>query len=344
MRVGLVGVGRIGASHAEVVRDHPLVDELIIADADDARVRKVAAELGVEPVDVEGAFSEVDAVVVAAATAAHPQLVVKGARAGVPVFCEKPVAPDLATSIEVRDEVERLGARVQIGFQRRFDAGYAAAREALHRGDLGELRRAHVMTCDQEPPSADFIARAGGLWRDCHVHDFDILRWVTGREIVEVYALGANRGAEFFSAAGDVDEAVAVVTLDDGTLVTLQGSRYNRAGHDIRMEVAGTRATWAVGLSERTPLRSAEPDVSFPNGEPWPDFWHRFRPAYVAEIEAFVEYAAGRRDNPCSVAEALEAFYVAEAATISQQQHRPVRVEEVRAAGTRLLLEEAPAR
>ena len=331
MRVGLVGVGRIGASHAEVIRDHQLVSELVLADADGSRAARVADELGVKSIDsVQALFDSVDAVVVAAATEAHPDLILRGARAGLPVFCEKPVASDIAGGAAVLREVESLGARVQIGFQRRFDRGYAAARQALGRGDLGELRRMHVMTCDQEPPHADYIPRSGGIWRDCHVHDFDMIRWVTGREVVEVFSLGANRGAEFFGAAGDVDEAAAVLTLDDGTLVTLQGSRYNGAGHDVRMELAGTRATWAVGLDDRTPLRSAEPDVDFPDGEPWPNFWQRFLPAYVAEIEAFVEYAAGRRENPCTVAEALEAFYVAEAATLSREQHRPVAVEEVR--------------
>ena len=331
MRVGLVGVGRIGASHARVVRDHPLVSDLLLVDADADRVREVADDLGVKTADdVDALVASVDALVVTAATDAHPALIVAGARAGLPVFCEKPVASDLGGGATVLREVERLGAAVQIGFQRRFDRGYGAARSALARGDLGGLRRMHVMTCDQEPPHADYIPRSGGIWRDCNVHDFDIIRWVTGREVLEVFAVGANRGADLFGVAGDIDESAAVLTLDDGTLVTLHGSRYNGAGHDVRMELAGTRATWAVGLDDRTPLRSAEPGVSFPAGVPWSNFWERFLPAYTAEIEAFLEYAAGGRDNPCSVAEALEAFYIAEAATLSREQHRPVLVQEVR--------------
>ena len=331
MRMGLVGAGRIGTSHARVVRDHDLVDELLVADADASRAEQVAADLGVQAAaSVDELLDSVDAVVVTAATAAHPELILRGARLGLPVFCEKPVAPDVDGTLRVLDEVERSGAVVQVGFQRRFDHGYAAARAALHGGALGELRRVHVVTADQAPPPAEFITTAGGMWRDCHVHDFDALRWVTGREVTEVYALGANRGADYFGACDDVDESVAVLTLDDGTLVTLQGSRYNGAGHDIRMELAGTAATMVVGLGERTPVRSAEEGVTFPDGEPWPNFWHRFLPAYVAEIEAFVELAAGKRDNPCTVAEALEAFLVAEAATRSRAEHRAVRIEEVR--------------
>lgn len=331
MRVGLVGTGRIGAEHARVVAAHPLVDEVVLADADHARAAAVAAPLGAKVAEsVDALLGDVDAVVITAATAAHPDLIVRAAHAGLPAFCEKPVATDLAGSVRVLDEVARTGAVVQIGFQRRFDAGYVAARAAVQGGEIGELRRAHVLTADPAPPSAEYVPTSGGLWRDCTVHDIDALRFVTGREVVEVYALGSNRGADYFALSDDVDEAVALLTMDDGTLVTVQGSRYNGGGYDVRMELAGTAGTVVVGLDDRAPLRSAEPGVTFPDGRSWPGFWPRFLPAYRAEIEAFVELAAGRRDNPCSVAEALEAFYVAEAATRSRAEHRAVRVDEVR--------------
>jgi predicted dehydrogenase len=354
MRVGFVGLGRIGAAHAAVVRDHPDVDRLVVADADPDRARAVAEQLrartdgamtsstdgGADPAEpaditaateVPAALTDVDALVIAAATAAHADLIVAGVEAGLPTFCEKPVAPDVAGHLRVLEAVRRTGVQVHIGFQRRFDAGYLAARGAVMSGALGEVRRLHLITGDEKPPHPDYIPRSGGLWRDCHVHDFDILRFVTGREVDEVYAVGANRGAAFFAEAGDIDEAAAVLTLDDSTLATLQGSRYNGGGHDVRMEVAGTRATWVVGLGDHAPVVPADPGVPTPAGEPWPDFWHRFLPAYVAELNAFVAVALGRTASPCTVEEALEAFYVAEAATLSRAEHRPVRVEEVRA-------------
>ena len=216
------------------------------------------------------------------------------------MFCEKPIAADVVTSVRVVEEVRATGVPTQIGFQRRFDAGYGAAREALRSGALGELRRVHALTGDREPPAASYIPTSGGIFRDCHVHDFDILRWVTGREVTEVYAVGANRGAAFFAEAGDVDESAAVLTLDDGTLVTLQGSRYNGGGHDVRMELAGTSATWVVGLDAHAALVSAEAGVDFPDGTPWDSFWPRWTPAYVAEMNAFVELALGRRESPCT--------------------------------------------
>jgi myo-inositol 2-dehydrogenase/D-chiro-inositol 1-dehydrogenase len=330
MRVALVGTGRIGSAHAEVVLAHPEVEQLVVADADGPRAAALADKLGIGHAPVEQALDGADAVVIAAATTAHPELILAASRRGLPVFCEKPVAADVATSVQVVEEVRASGVPTQIGFQRRFDAGYRAARDALRRGELGELRRVHALTADRVPPHASYIPTSGGIYRDCHVHDFDILRWVTGREVVEIYAVGSNRGADYFAAAGDVDESAALLTLDDGTLATLQGSRYNGGGHDVRMEIAGTEATWVVGLDEHAALVSAEPGVAFPDGDPWQDFWGRWTPAYVAEMNAFVDLALGRRESPCTVADALEAFYVAEAATRSRDEHRPVTVAEVR--------------
>lgn len=331
MRIGVVGVGRIGAAHAEVVRNHPDVSEVIIADADPQRAAKVAADLGVRAASTtDEAFHRADALVIAAATAAHAGLIHAACQVGLPFFCEKPVAEEVPGTLRALDEVERCGVAHQIGFMRRFDAGYARARQALRTGQLGELRRVHMITADAEPPAPDYIATSGGIFRDCHVHDFDILRWVTGREVHDVYAVGANRGAASFGEVGDVDESAAVLTLTDGTLVTMQGSRYNGAGYDVRMEVAGTAASFAVGLAEYTPLTSAEHGVSFPAGPAWRSFWPRFLPAYHAEINAFIGVAAGRDPSPCTIADALESFYVAEAATRSRLEGRPVRVEEVR--------------
>ncbi|MFC7326500.1 Gfo/Idh/MocA family oxidoreductase [Marinactinospora rubrisoli] len=332
MRIGLVGTGRIGAAHAAALAAHPEATEVILADADAERARQVAARLGVRAAgDVTELFvpGTVDALVIAAATSAHPELIIAGARAGLPVFCEKPVAPDVPGTLAVLAEVERTGADVHIGFQRRFDAGYQRARQAVHDGEIGEVHRVHAITADPEPPHASYIPASGGIFRDCHVHDFDIVRWVTGREIVEVFAIGSNRGAAFFAEAGDVDNSAALLRLDDDTLVTLQGSRYNGAGYDVRMEIAGTRGTVVVGLDDRTAAGSAEPGVAFPEGLPHPDFWSRFSPAYQAELSAFFRMGAGAAPSPCTVADALAAVLAAEAADRSMRERRPVRVAEV---------------
>lgn len=332
MRIALLGAGRIGAAHAVNLRAHPEVSDLMIADTLSDRARQTATSAGARPAgSVEEAFAEKpDAVVIATPTATHADLIGRAVAAGIPAFCEKPVAGDLKQTIDVARLVVASGVPVQIGFQRRFDAGYRAARAAIVAGELGTLHRMHLITADPAPPHADYIALSGGIYRDCHIHDFDIARWLTGSEVVEVFAIGANRGAAFFAEAGDVDNSATLLMFADGTLATVQGSRYNGAGYDVRAELAGTAGTLVVGLDARSPLRSAEPGVA-PSGQPaWPDFWQRFKPAYAAEIATFLSVVAGRAENPCPVAEALEALYVAEAAELSRQEHRPVRIDEVR--------------
>ncbi|MFC7388341.1 Gfo/Idh/MocA family protein [Sphaerisporangium rhizosphaerae] len=325
MRVGLLGLGRIGAFHATTLAAHPEVDELIVSDADEVRAKEVAGRVGA----LVGDAFQTDAVVVATPTSTHAELILRACEAGVPVFCEKPVAPTIEETTRVLRAADRSGVLVHIGFQRRFDAGYAEARRALAGGELGDLHRVHMLTADPRPPAAEYIPLSGGIYRDCHIHDFDILRWVTGREVESVYATGANRGAAFFAEAGDVDTSAALLTMDDGTLVTLQGSRYNGAGYDVRMELAGTRRTLSVGLDERLPLASAEPGVAFPGGEPWPDFGARFEPAYVAEIGAFLASVRDGGPSLCGVRDALAALRVAEAAELSRREGRPVRVAEI---------------
>src|SRR5262249_14470756 len=165
---------------------------------------------------------------------------------------------------------------------------------------------------------------SGGLFRDMLGHACDAIRWVTGREVVEVYAAGGNRGAAFWAGGGDVDAGAALLTLDDGRLATVSGSGYNPAGYDVRLELFGSADSIAVGLDDRLPLRSAEPGVSFPAGPAYPNFLERFRPAYVRELAAFLDVAAARVDSPCPVADALAAFRVAEACELSRRERRPV--------------------
>jgi myo-inositol 2-dehydrogenase / D-chiro-inositol 1-dehydrogenase len=236
----------------------------------------------------------------------------------------------LAEGLQVQSRVEAAGVPVQIGYQRRFDPAFTAARAAVASGELGWLHTIRATTLDPAPPPAAYVAVSGGIFRDCSVHDFDAIRWVTGREVVEAYATGANRGDPLFTQAGDVDTSAATLTLDDGTLVLVSNTRYNPRGHDVRMELHGSRDSIAVGLDDRLPLRSVEPGATFPSGEPWQFFMDRFLPAYRAELAAFCEVVAGRRPSPCTVADALEAGWIAEACTTSLQQHRPVRMEEVR--------------
>lgn len=340
MKLGLVGAGRIGAMHAKTLAALPGVDAVLVADVDPARADAVADAAGevVHGVRSVDELFEVgpDGLVIAAATDVHAELVLRAVAARMPVFCEKPVAVDVAGTLEVVEEVEVAGAFVQIGFQRRFDPGHVAARAAVRSGRLGFVHTIRSTTLDPAPPTPEYVASSGGLFRDCGVHDFDAIRWVMGREVVEVYANGTNRGAEFFRASGDVDTGAAMFTLDDDTLALFSCTRYNAAGYDVRMELLGERDSLVVGLDDTAPLRSLEPEVGWPAGPAAPHFAERFRSAYLAEVAAFSQVVAhgpgtAVPEGACTPREALEAFYVAEACELSRVERRPVRVDEVRA-------------
>jgi myo-inositol 2-dehydrogenase/D-chiro-inositol 1-dehydrogenase len=331
MRIGLAGVGRIGAFHAATLAGLDAVDQVVVADANPALAASVAGDLGLEVADdVEALLaSGIDGFVITTATPGHAPLLRQGIAAGIPTFCEKPVAATLAETLDLTRLAESTDVPVHIGFQRRFDVGYRRAREAVSSGELGPVHAIRATTHDQAPPHAAYIPTSGGLFRDCSVHDFDIVRFVTGHEVVSVYATGENKGAPFFGEAGDVDTAAAILTLDDATLVMCSATRYSGGGHDVRMEVMGQDGTIAVGLDNSLAMHSAEPGVTFPPGPQHWSFMERFLPAYRAELTAFFDVAAGRTPSPCTVRDALEAFRIAEACELSRAERRLVQMSEI---------------
>jgi myo-inositol 2-dehydrogenase/D-chiro-inositol 1-dehydrogenase len=333
MRIGLLGAGRIGAFHAATLLETADVTEVVIGDVDTARAAALADKLGpsARGGDVDAVFAaDPDAVVITTATASHAELVIRSAAAGLPVFCEKPIALDVAGTLVALERVAAAGTVLQVGFQRRFDPAYTAARAAVAAGELGELFTVRMTGLDREPPPAGYLPTSGGIFRDLHIHDFDILRWVTGGEVSEVFAYGAGRTSPAYAEHGDYDTSVALLRMTDGPLVTVAGGRSNPPGYDIRMELAGSVGMLAVGLDDRSPLRSPAP-VPWPAGPAYAGFLDRFAGAYVAELRAFLDVARGRLPNPCDGAEALAALYVAEAAQRSADEHRPVTVAAVSA-------------
>jgi myo-inositol 2-dehydrogenase/D-chiro-inositol 1-dehydrogenase len=332
MRLGLIGLGRIGAFHARTLADLPAVESLVVTDARPAVTADVAASVGAEVVESPAKLlaAGVDGVLVAAATDSHPELLLAAVDAGLPVFCEKPIAGAIGEAVAVADRVRGSGVPVQIGYPRRFDTAFRAARAAVESGELGWLHTVRSTTLDPAPPPPAYVARSGGIFRDCTVHDIDTVRWVTGCEIVEVYATGSTRGDAFIADAGDLATAALVLTLEDGTLALVSNSRYNPRGYDVRLELHGSADSVAAGLDDGLPLRTLEPGSRFPAGPPHRFFMDRLAEAFRAELAAFTEVVAGTRPSPCTVADALAVARVAEAACRSLQEHRPVRVDELR--------------
>src|SRR4051812_18212998 len=332
MRLGLIGLGRIGAFHATTLSRLDQVESLVVYDAVPALVDATVQRLGVEAAASPAVLlrAGIDGVVIAAATDAHPELILASLEAGIPTFCEKPVAKNPAAASEILHHTQTAGVPVQIGYPRRFDAAFAAAREAIVNGSLGWLHTVRSTTLDPAPPPDGYVRASGGIFRDCSVHDFDAVRYVTGQEVVEVYATGSNQGAAIFAECDDVDSAATVLTLASGALAVVSNTRYNARGYDVRMEVHGSADSVAAGLEDRWPIRSTEPGVTFPAGTPHSFFMDRFAAAFRSELAAFTDLVAGRISSPCTVADAVEASWIAEAATRSLMGRRPVTLDEVR--------------
>jgi myo-inositol 2-dehydrogenase/D-chiro-inositol 1-dehydrogenase len=330
LRVALLGAGRIGRLHARHLAASPAVGELVIADALLERAREAAAEVGASVAgDPESALDGAEAVVIAAGTDAHADLIRAAIRRGLPTFCEKPLAHDLRATLDVAAEIERGGMPFQLGFQRRFDPAYGEARRMVGSGELGTLYLVRLAGHDPAPPPEAYIPVSGGMFRDLSIHDFDILRWMTGDEVDVVFADGAVLGFPIFARYDDVDTAVATMRMRSGAQAVLTASRHDPLGYDVRAELFGSGDSVTVGLGPRTPLRSLEPGVPPPTGPAWPDFQNRFEAAYAAELATFVGVARGEVESPCTARDGVEALRIAEAATRSIREHRPVTLAEI---------------
>jgi myo-inositol 2-dehydrogenase / D-chiro-inositol 1-dehydrogenase len=329
LRIGVVGVGRIGTLHAESLSGLDGVS-LVVADADPTRADEVAAGFGTTaaatPEQLVG--DGIDALVIATSTPSHVPLLRLAAAAGVPAFCEKPVALELGALADVSEEIAAAGITVQVGFQRRFDPGYRAARDAVASGELGNLLLVRAATHDPAPPAEAYIATSGGIFRDLSIHDFDAIRYVTGEEIVEVYADGTVRETEWFARYNDVDAAVAVLRLSGGALGIVSGARHDPLGYDVRLELFGAAESIVVGVDSRSPMKSVEPGAP-PPGVGYQNFVERFERAYRQEIAVFVETVRSGSESLCSLEDARAALSVALAADRSRREHRSVRIEEV---------------
>ncbi|MEO7521143.1 MAG: Gfo/Idh/MocA family oxidoreductase, partial [Gemmatimonas sp.] len=219
MRIGIIGVGRIGRHHAGIVAAHPDVDTVVVTDVDASRAHETALAVGGEVApDVAALLDCVDAVIITSPTDMHASHILQAIGARRPTFCEKPVALDLESTLAVARRVQEADVTVQIGFQRRFDPGYVAARDLVSTGALGRVYIARIIGHDPAPPHESYIQASGGIFRDLHIHDFDIVQWTLGQQVEEVYAKGTVLVDPIFEQYDDVDTVAAVLTFSGGTL------------------------------------------------------------------------------------------------------------------------------
>ncbi|HET9849396.1 MAG TPA: Gfo/Idh/MocA family oxidoreductase [Candidatus Dormibacteraeota bacterium] len=308
MNVAVIGVGRMGQLHARLLANANAVTRLVVADADIDRAKVIAEGLGADVApDPIHAVASADAAVIATPVETHAALVRAAVERGCPVLCEKPLAESVAAAIDLADFVDRSGVLVRVGFQRRFDDGYRAARAARLEGRLGRL---HLMWLQTTEPGRPPSPRTN-LFRNTAIHDFDLVRWLSGQEVLSVYVDGADRERQVFDPRFDPDTITASLRLTGGALAALTVTRLSPDGYQVRAELVGSRDHVAVrSRSERC------------------SSWEtRFEDAYRNELAGFLEAVSGGADAGATVRDAVEAQRIAEAARASLEQGSPIMLE-----------------
>lgn len=336
VRIGLIGAGRIGRYHARTLAHLiPEAELAVIADANPEAARSVAESVRLDrwTTDVDGVVSDpaIRAVVVASPTDTHAPLIVAAAGAGKDVFCEKPIALDLATTDAALDAAERAGIRLQIGFQRRFDPGYRKAKDLIDSGALGRVEYVRDAMRDPAPPTAEYVARSGGLFRDMAIHNFDCVRWLVGGEVAEVYALGVVAVDPLFAAHGDVDTSVVTLRFASGPIASVDNSRRATFGYDVRTEVHGSEGAVFVGYSRETPILHLSRAGVASDHVHW--FLDRFGEAYVEELRAFVRSIVEETRPAVDGRDGRAALAIAAAADASRLANQPVSLDGFRRRG-----------
>ena len=271
--------------------------------------------------------SDVDAVAICTSTDTHVDLVVAAAEAGKAIFLEKPVSLNLAEVDRAAAAVEAAGVPIQIGFNRRFDAAHAAVQQAVANGDVGDVHLVRITSRDPAPPPIEYINVSGGIFLDMTIHDFDMARFVTGSEVVEVYAKADVRIDPAIGEAGDVDTAVIMLTHENGAITTIDNSRQAVYGYDQRVEAFGS-----AGMAVSENPRSHTAEVHKADGTTLTTipyfFLERYIPSYLAEWTGFLD---GLRSGtmPVSMADGREPLVIGLAAWQSVREARPVQTSEI---------------
>ncbi len=332
LRVGVLGCGRIGGMHAELIDGR--VDGLtvgavydVVADAAATTAGRAGGRVAESPESlIEG--DDVDAVAICSSTDTHIDLIVAAAAAGKPVFIEKPLSIDLAEVDRGMSAVDEAGIAVQVGFNRRFDPSHRSVRERVMNGDVGDVHLCRITSRDPAPPPIAYIEVSGGIFNDMTIHDFDMARFVTGSEVVDVFAHGAVLVDPAIGEVGDFDTVVVTMRHENGAITTIDNSRQAVYGYDQRVEVFGS-AGMAMSdnpLSTTTVFRNAK--GGHQSTVPY-FFLDRYIPSYIAEWEAFRNMARDGSPSPVPMTDGRAPLALGIAALMSAREGRIVKVSEV---------------
>jgi myo-inositol 2-dehydrogenase/D-chiro-inositol 1-dehydrogenase len=335
LKIGIIGAGRIGKVHAESITKYVKGAEVtFIADPFlDEATKQWSTSLGIQHTSKDYhdilANSEIDAVLICSSTDTHSQISLEAIKAGKHVFCEKPVDHDVNKIKEVLKAVKNTGIKYQVGFNRRFDHNFKAVKEAVDAGKIGVQHIIKITSRDPEAPPISYVKNSGGMFLDMTIHDFDMVRYLSGSEVVEVYVMGGVLVDPEIGAAGDIDTAIITMKLKNGAMAVIDNSRRAVYGYDQRAEVFGSEGVVAVGndKSSTAVLSTKEGVVS---EKPLYFFLERYMQAYTSEIQEFIAAIVNNTDVPVNITDGLEPVIIGLAAKKSLDENRPVTTAEIK--------------
>jgi len=325
--VGVLGAGRIGKLHTENILRMADVNLKMVCDPylDEVWAGNLNLKTTYQP---ERIFSdsEIEAVLICSPSPLHAEQIIEAANTGKHVFCEKPIALDPDRIVEALEAVEKKGVKLQVGFNRRFDMNFVRLKEAVDSGKIGRLHLIRITSRDPSPPPINYVKESGGIFLDMTIHDFDMVRYLSGSEVEEVYATGSVLVDSDIGKAGDVDTAIIMMRLKNGALVVIDNSRQAVYGYDQRAEVFGSKGSMLAlnKTSSETVLTTKEGVVS---DQPLHFFLERYGESYRAEIEEFIR--AIRKDSEPTVGgkDGLASILIGQAAKESLREGRPIQLE-----------------
>ncbi len=335
LNLGIIGGGRIGKVHAKSIQNF-VAGAKVKAVADpflNDEMKTFFNDLGVDEVydDYKKIIDdkEIDAVLVCSSTNTHSTISMEALKAGKDVFCEKPVDSDVEKIKEVIKVVKETGKKFQVGFNRRFDSNFASVKKAVVNGEVGDVHVVKITSRDPEAPPIEYVKVSGGMFMDMTIHDFDMARFLSGSEPVEVFAKGSVLVDKKIGEAGDIDTAVITITMENGSVVVIDNSRQAVYGYDQRAEVFGS-----AGMAKVENKTNSSLEISNKNGvvgeKPLYFFLERYMDSFAEEIGQFCDAIINNKEVPVNEVDGLVPVYMAMAAKKSVEENRPVKISEVK--------------
>jgi myo-inositol 2-dehydrogenase/D-chiro-inositol 1-dehydrogenase len=332
LKVAVAGLGRIGKIHLKnLCRNFPEIEVLAVMDVFDeseAIAREFNIPVFVKDFDELLAVSGVDAVVICSPTDTHADYVVKAAKAGKNIFCEKPLDLSLSRVQEVLKIVDESGVRLMMGFNRRFDPEFKRIRQLVAGGSVGDVHIVKITSRDPAPPPVSYIKVSGGLFLDMTIHDFDMARYISGKQVKEVFAKGTVMVDPEIGKAGDIDTAVITLTFEDDTMAIIDNSRKAVYGYDQRLEVFGNKGM-AIAENNFPNNHKLYSHAGVSGDLPLHFFLERYEASYNQEVREFVDALVSGSDMPVDGKDGLLSIAIGLAAKKSVEEGRPVKVNEI---------------